>query len=367
MSLNLIPSPSRVSPAVLAAQADHPLLPPNRLISSLEARMREILFPEASSMIFFSGSREACWEVLINSLMHGRSLVCVSGRESRRFSSLCRALNLDFEIFESAFGKELLEAEFERDLTENSFDAVFLNEIEPYNGVMLDIRHFADIIRRKNPDALIIVDQTSSITAVRPLKIGEHADVVLFSSEQALGLPPGLGVILLSERANFKTIGDPGEGWALNFTKIHQQIHETGSHTILPTPLLHALNKQFDRIFLEGLQNRVQRIETLSVKMKAWAEKNLFQVVGEEGMIAPTVTVMKVPARFSLQQLKDGLEPYGLVFGEEPNEQRSDKAIIAHMNDTSEDELDYLIELLERFLADYDVQRGIPVSARPIA
>jgi hypothetical protein len=37
------------------------------------------------------------------------------------------------------------------------------------------------------------------------------------------------------------------------------------------------------------------------------------------------------------------------------------------MNDTSEDELDYLIELLERFLADYDIQRGIPVSVKPIA
>lgn len=366
MTLSFVPSPSRVSPAVLAAQAKPLPQSSAQMITALEERMREILFPNASSMIFFSGKRESAWEVLINSLMHGSSLVCVNGKESRLFSSLCRAFDLDFEIFESAFGKDLLETEFERDLSARSFDSVYLNEIEPYDGVMTDIRRFAEIIRRKNPDALIIADLTASITAVSPLEIGNHADVVLFTSEQALGLPPGLGMILLSERANFKTIGDPGTGWALNYAKIHQQSHEAGSDSSLPTPLLHALNKQLDRIFLEGMDNRIRRVETLSAKMKSWAEKNKFQLISEHEMAAPTVTVMRVPARLPLQQFKDYLETYDVKIGEEPNEPRSDKAIIAHMNDVTEAELDFLIELLDRFLADYDVQRVLPLGSKPI-
>ena len=117
-------------------------------------------------------------------------------------------------------------------------------------------------------------------------------------------------------------------------------------------------------IFLEGIENRIKRIESLSEKMKGWADANQFEIFTRPEFRSPTVTVFKKPLLFTVQNLMDFLSSYGIIIGNCPDDMRDDYFVIAHMNQTTEEEMTLFLDVLDRFLADYDTKKSIPVVSK---
>ncbi len=364
MTLDFAPIPSRVQPAVLAALAKPPAQDLQALAAKTADRLKEMFFPDAAVSAFFTCTREALYEIALNSFVRGPVLVCANGALSRQWELLAKALNPETEVFEADFDSALNETLLEKALENRSYDAVLLVEVEPLTGVRNDIQSLAALIHQQLPDTLVIVDCSASISSLAPLSMHGAADVVLFSSEISLGLPPGLGTIILNERANFKSIGYGGQGWSLNYQKAAKEAQDSDFRGQLSYPLLYALDKQLDLIFLEGLDNRIARIKTYAEKIRAWAAENQFVQYAAAEAQSPTVSVIRKSALFTIENMSDFLTPYGIYLGKCADDLKDDAFIIAHMGQISERELDQLIEVLNKFMADYDTLKHIPVVSK---
>ncbi len=367
MTLNFSPAPARISPEVLAAQAKPQPENLSERIQAIEARLREILYPEISSLLLFSTTAAGLVETVLNSFAQGNGLICVNGIFSSQWYQTAKALNLEMDLFDASFGKRLDKAQLEKALGAVSYETIILTEIEPFSGVLNDIPAFSEVIRSTNPDALIIADCSASVTSVPPLDLKLHADIIVLNSDQSFGLPSGLGMVLLGERAHFKSIGSAGVGWSLNFSRQHNWQSDGNPFSAAPFPLLYALDRQLDNIFLEGIENRIQRIAELGQTLRNWTKTSRFQWINNIENAAPTVTILKPPAQFTPENVADFLEPYAVRIGTIPDEIRPETIAIAHMNHTSPDEMDALIHLLDRFQSDYDTRTSVGINQRPLS
>lgn len=359
MSSNFNPIPAYVAPGILAAQSQPQPASPAALQLRLESRLKELLFPEAAALEFFCCSREGLYETVINSFAQNDGLVCVNGPLSQQWFEISKALGVNNTILDASYGKSFNEALLEEKLSEQDYEAIFLVEIDPYTGVYIDIPELSAVIRKNQPDALIVVDCSASITNVRPLKLGTEADIILSCSEISLGLPPGLGIIAIGEHANFKTLGSAGNGWYFNFARQHL-LKDNPVRSNLPYPLLFALDKLLDEIFLEGFEEKILRTQHLSEIVKNWAIEKGFQILPEAQNAAPDFTVLQCLPQFSPDDLIGYLENYNITIGSCPGEMRDTFFVIAHMNAVTENDLEHLLFVLNHFLSDYDTRPNLP-------
>lgn len=73
--------------------------------------------------------------------------------------------------------------------------------VDTSTGVLSDARAIADTVRRVSPSTLIVMDAVCAV-ASEEIRFDEWAlDVVLSASQKGLGAPPGLSVLLASQRA----------------------------------------------------------------------------------------------------------------------------------------------------------------------
>ena len=361
MGLNFKPIPADVSPVILAAQARSQ--PPSilDLQIDLKTRTQELLFPDAYALEFFTCSREGLYEIALNSFVQQDVLVCVNGPLSKQWLDISKNMGINISILDENYGNVFSHLQLEKKITEQDFDAICLVEIDPFTGIYNDLPALSAMIRRHLPDAIIIADCSASVSNVQPLKFGVDADIILSCSEISLGLPPGFGLIALDEHANFKALGNPGKGWYLNLNRALLMRNNPGISPI-PYPLLYALERQLDEIQFEGIEQKIQRIRQLSETIKTWAASKGFQFLSDPQFTAPNFSVLQSLPQFTPMDLIGFLESYGIVIGSCPGEMKDTFFVIAHMNMTTEKDLDHLFFAMNRFLSDYDTRRSIPKS-----
>ncbi len=142
-----------------------------------------------------------------------------------------------------------------------------MNPLEEILGVVNDYR--------KNHELLLAVDAVSSFGGV-PIKPTKGIDVLFASSQKALGVPPGLAVVVISPYAQqiAESIDRPKGGYFdYRLIKANGDKNQTPSTPNLP--VMYALDKQLDYILgIEGLQNRFDRHAALQRIAHAWVEEN---------------------------------------------------------------------------------------------
>lgn len=86
-------------------------------------------------------------------------------------------------------------------LTSKRFKAITITHVDTSTGVFTDVKAIAELVKQKSPDTLIIVDGVCSV-GVEEIRVDEWGlDVVLTASQKAIGVPPGLSILVASERA----------------------------------------------------------------------------------------------------------------------------------------------------------------------
>lgn len=365
MQYTFTPFPGAVAPAVLAAMAKPYSRRDDELRGENETRLKEIFFPDATDVVIVPYLREALFELVLNSFTDDRAmLICVNGPLSTNHMNTVKTLGKDFEILDVNYGSAFREAQFEKKLTEESYGAILLVEVDPYSGVHLDIAAYAALIRRISPDALILVDASASLAAVVPISVGDDADVVFAGLDGSFGMPAGLSLIAVSERANLKAFSTASKSGILH---LHRYNAQADARTVFASrmfPLHNALSKQLDLLFLEGIEARNERLASVAKPIRDWALNNGFTLLSDSECASPASTVIKRKTIFTTQSLIDYCAGYGVLIGNCPDELAEDYFVIAHQNQTSLDEVETLVKVLEKFSAEYDTdlkvkKRGI--------
>lgn len=266
----MIPGPTPVPAEALLALAKHPI---GHRSPDFVAIMDEVLpnlkwlHQTQNDVLMLTVSGTGAMEAgIINFLSPGdRVLVGCNGKFGDRWAVLANAYGLNVEKITAEWGKPLDAEQFREKLEadkEKQIKAVILTHSETSTGVLNDLETINRHVKAQG-EALIIVDAVTSLGSVH-LPIDEWGiDVVVSASQKGYMVPPGLGFVCISDRANraYKTAKLPK--FYLDLGKYRLEAPNYGAPFTPPVNLVAALQVTLRMMRKEGLENIFARHKRL--------------------------------------------------------------------------------------------------------
>ena len=163
---------------------------------------------------------------------------------------------------------------------------------ESSTGVFSDSVAISKAVSEQNPDALKIVDAVTA-AYTKDLRVKDmDADAIIFGSQKALALPPGLAIMLCSERMLEKAKTVKNRGFYTDLLKIKKQSDVNYALTTPPVSLMYGLDHQLDKMLEEGMTNLYARHDEMSRLCEDWADKKLAGVFPEAGYRSKGISVL---------------------------------------------------------------------------
>ena len=155
---------------------------------------------DESKVVFITGSGTASMEAtIINTLTNNDKVLVVNGGSfGHRFVELLALHKINYDEIKLNIGEQLT-----KDILSNydgkGYTAFVVNIHETSTGVLYDINLISEFCKKNN--LFLIVDAISAFLAdeIDMKKFG--IDVLITGSQKALACPPGISVIVLSEKA----------------------------------------------------------------------------------------------------------------------------------------------------------------------
>jgi alanine-glyoxylate transaminase / serine-glyoxylate transaminase / serine-pyruvate transaminase len=303
--LLMIPGPVELSPAVLDAAAwPPPSHTSPRLIEafgrSIE-RMREVWRADAASQPFIlAGSGTLAMEVAAANLVEpgDRALVVVTGYFSERMTEILRRYGAEVTEVTAPVGEAPAPEEIRTALARAPFKALFATHVDTSTGVRVGPEPLCRLAREAG--ALAVFDGVCATAAERFEMADWGADLYFTGSQKAIGLPPGLALMVASERALAARASRKAPppplflDWS-SWLPIHRAYEERKpSYFATPaTSLVMALDAGLGEIVEAGVAARVEAHARAAAALRAaWAQLGLRSVAGE------TVTANTLSALF---------------------------------------------------------------------
>lgn len=153
-----------------------------------------------SRAVFITGSGTAAMEAaVINAFSEKDKLLVVNGGSfGQRFADICAIHNIPFEELRIDLGKTIT-AEMLEKYRGKGFTGLLVNIHETSTGVLYDIDIISKFCRENN--IFLVVDTISSFLADEFDMQSSGTDIMIASSQKTLACPPGISIIVMSEKA----------------------------------------------------------------------------------------------------------------------------------------------------------------------
>ena len=319
--LLMIPGPVELSPRVAAASAT---LPPGHMSPAfVEAfgrsikAMRTVFSADAQSQPFIcAGSGTLAMEMAVANLVEPgmRVLVLWSGYFSDRLAEILRRYGAEVTLVQPAeprVGRVPTAADVERAITEHGKHALLCaTHVDTSTAVRVDAEAIAKVANAHG--MLSVFDGVCATAGERFDMAAWKADVYLTASQKALGVPPGLALLVVSQRAmearkQRKAAPPPlvldWEQWLPIM-----QGYESGAPKYFATPatgLVVALDASLAELNEIGLVNVLKLQQGAANKMRAaWKSLGLRTLAVEEHDAADTLSALYYPEGVDASLLK---------------------------------------------------------------
>ncbi len=201
----MIPGPVEISPDVLAHMSD-PLTAHygDRWVEiwrKTVSNLQRVIGTEGEVFILV-GSGHTANDVAMNSLFNpgDRILTLDNGLFGQRLDDLARAFGLDSVVSKKPWGIPFEASDIHAAAADNpGLKAVFMVHGETSTGLANPVRELAAAAREHG--MLVLVDSIASLGGEQYLMDAWDIDITTCASQKALGAPPGLALVAVSDRA----------------------------------------------------------------------------------------------------------------------------------------------------------------------
>jgi alanine-glyoxylate transaminase/serine-glyoxylate transaminase/serine-pyruvate transaminase len=307
----MIPGPIEFEPAVLAAMGapttSH--LAPEFIETFGQAleKMRQVFLCTEGQPFVLAGTGTLAMDSAGANLVEpgDRVLVVNTGYFGDRFGTLLERYGAFVTHLRVAPGNAPTLDEVDEALRQNSYKLVTVTHVDTSTGVLADVKGLALLARKYG--SLIVVDGVCSVAAEELAMSDWGVDVAFTASQKAVGVPPGLALLMVGPRAMevFKKrktlVGNYYADWT-NWLPV-MQAYEARKIGYFGTPavnLVFALNTSLNQILAEGMPARITRHKILSAALKAGISAlGLSQVPVRPEVAAHTMTAPRYPKNVS--------------------------------------------------------------------
>ena len=376
--LLMIPGPIEFDPEVLAAMSlpttSHVAANFIEVFGQALEKMRKVWLSDDGQPILLAGSGTLAMDTAGANLIEpfDKALVVNTGYFSDRFGTILERYGATVTHLRAPLGDRPSIEAVENALKQDHFKLLTVTHVDTSTAVIHDVKALAALARKY--DTLIVVDGVCSV-AGEELRMSEWGvDVVLTASQKAIGVPPGLALLVASPRAieALKKRESPVMNYYAdwnNWLPI-MEAYEARQVGYFGTPavnLVWALNVSLDQILKEGIAARLERHQALSRSMQAAMKAlGLGQVPVNADCTAHTLSAPRYPQGVTGPELLPRVQNAGaIIAGGLHPEARAEYFRIGHMGATSIGDLLATIGAVEIGLAGcgYKFESGAGVAA----
>src|SRR6266480_2098532 len=296
-----IPGPIPVPPAVLAELA-RPVINHRgpefaAILQRVTARLQYV-FQTTSPILTFPASGTGGQEcALVNLFSPGEHVVAITiGHFGNRFAQIAERYGLQVSRIAFPWGETADPAIIETRLHELApYRGVLLTHNETSTGVTNAIQTLTALIRRNNPDALIVVDAVSSLGCI-PFEMDAWGiDVAFTASQKGLLCPPGLMMLAAGPRAWEANVQASLPHFYFDWARAQRSL-ERGQHPVTPpVSLFYALDLALELLLAEGLEAIFVRHRHLGEYVRRHVRAIGLHLLADPAHASNTVTAMCVP------------------------------------------------------------------------
>ncbi|MGA9774959.1 MAG: alanine--glyoxylate aminotransferase family protein, partial [Candidatus Dormiibacterota bacterium] len=251
---------------------------------------------------------------LVNLIRPGDTLLVVNhGFFGDRYAELGRTLGAEVVEASCPWGEQVPPDQVERALTESGARVMTVTHVDTATGVVAPIAAYAEIARRH--EALMVLDSVAGVGGM-PVEMGRLGiDVVVTASQKALGAPPGLAILALSERAleHRRRLGRSGS-YFLDWLRWEGPMRDPVARyfATLPTNLVIAAGAALQLAVAEGWQARFRRHHRMGIAMRRGLRAIGLPPIATEEICSDTVSAFGLPSGVAPAQLRLEVAKHGV-------------------------------------------------------
>lgn len=345
-----IPGPVDVAPDVLdklaTPQIGHRTKEASDLQQRISEKMQQLMYTN-NTIILSTSSGSGIMEMSIRCLTAKRAAVFSVGAFGDRWYEMAELNNIPADVFHPEPGKAVTPEMVDDVLKTGDYDVVTVTHNETSSGIMNPVGPIGDVVKQY-PDVLYLVDAVSSLGGAKIEVDAWGVDVCLTSTQKCLGLPPGLALASISDKAIARAEAIGPRGFYLDLMNVVNRVKKNYQYPTTPaTPLMWALDYQLDKILNdEGLEQRFDRHARLAGIVREWGKRH-FELFAEEGHRSNTVTTILNTKGQSVANLNKELMKRGYMISNGYGDLKEKAFRIAHMAERQEEELLALLKEIE--------------------
>lgn len=350
-----IPGPVDVREDVLqkmaTPQIGHRTKEASDLQRSISNKMRTLMYTK-NEILLSTSSGSGLMEGAVRSCTNKRAVIFSVGAFGDRWYKMAAANGVPADLIQSELGHPTTPEMVDEALSTGKYDLITITHNETSTGIMNPVDDIAVLLKEKYPDVIFCLDTVSSLggTKIEVDRLG--VDICIASTQKCLGLPAGLSVASISQKALDAAKTVEFRGLYFDLLAIYECIQKKDYQYPSTPSLSHmfALDYQLDRILEEGLEERFSRHLAMAKTTRAWANKH-FAMLAEERYASNTLTTIKNTKEISVAGLNKALAEKGYMISNGYGSLKEKTFRIAHMADTQPEELDKLLKTIEEILA----------------
>lgn len=350
-----IPGPIDVREDVLQKMATpmigHRSKAASALQRSISEKMQKV-FQTKNQILLSTSSGSGLMEAAIRCCTRKRAAVFSVGAFGDRWYKMAKANGVPADKFSSVPGRPTTPEMVDEALATGKYDVITVTQNETSAGLMNPCDEIGELLKNKYPDVLYLVDAVSSMGGT-DIKVDRWGvDVCITSTQKCLGLPPGMAICSITERAVEAARKVENRGLYFDLVEIYDFIHKKDYQYPSTPSLSHmfAMDYQLDRILAEGLEKRFARHIEMAEYVRSWARKNFALFVEDPKYLSNTLTTIRNTRGISIGDLNKKLGERGFEISNGYGDLKEVTFRISHMGDYTLDEVKELLGNIDEIL-----------------
>ena len=375
--LLMIPGPIEFDSKVISAMGVQ--TPSHTELSFIESfgnclrLMKKVWLAPGGQPFIVSGSGTLAMDMAISNLVEpgDKVLVISTGYFGERFKDISIRYGANVTVLTAPIGEVVFLEDIEDELKNKDYKLLTITHVDTSTAVLVNPKPIADLAKKY--EVLSILDGICSVAGEEIKQDDWGLDVIITASQKAIGVPPGLALVVVSQKAlnvwkKRKTLVlNYYSDWG-NWLPI-MKAYEEGYPAYFGTPpvnLILALETSLKIILSEGMLNRIKRHQKLASAFRlAVFSLGLKLLPINTGIAANTLSAIYYPDNtdgglFCSKMADNNV----IIAGGLHPEIKSDYFRVGHMGSVSETDLITTLNALELSLRaiNYNIDLGISLD-----
>lgn len=313
------------------------------------------VFQTKNPVVTFTASGTGAMEAAISNFLAKKDKVLVvkAGKFGERWAEICEAYGISYKSIDVEWGRAVDPKEIEKALEKEKFSGFLIQACETSTGVWHPIDKISQILQ-KFPNTLFVVDAISALGGINIPMDEWEIDVLIGATQKTFNLPPGLGFIGISKKAQERLEKSDLPKYYFDVAKELKNLEKNTNAYTPAVSLYYGLAKSLELIKQEGLENVFKRHKNLAKLMREAVTKLGLELFCPDSS-ADTLTTIKLPSNLDAKKFLTDIESkFNIKFAGGQGALAGKIVRIAHMGRFTKLDVDNAIEATKKILESYN-------------